>query len=278
MTETELEAFIKDAFAENFELLRLEIGHSVTEDVRQAALDQVMLYWEKLRNIALKVTDTEVKLTLPQQTTPAGRTYSIEGVVDIVREDSATWMYDLKTHDADYVRAHRDLYEKQLNIYAHIWQALRGQDLDGTAIIATQPTRRLREAFRNKETDHARLAKELITWEPLVDIPFDPDKVEQTVQDFGAVVDMIESRQFAAPPVDKLRTPVVSGRRATFGQDVCTNCDARFSCDPYREYARSAIRDRDAAIRYFFDDYGDDQAKADWLDGNLPASAANQAT
>jgi hypothetical protein len=278
MTEAELETFIKDAFAENFELLRLEIGHSVTEDVRQAALDQVMLYWEKLKDIALKVSDTEVKLTLPQQTTPAGRTYSIEGVVDIVQEDEATWMYDLKTHDADFVRAHRDLYEKQLNIYAHIWQTLRGQKLDGTAILATSPTRRLREAFRNKDTDPARLAKELSAWEPLVEIPFDSSKVGQTVQDFGAVVDMIESRQFAAPPVDKLKTRIVADKRATFGQEVCVNCDARFSCDPYREYARSAIRDRDAAIRYFFDDYGDEQTRADWLDGNLPASTINQAT
>ena len=81
-----------------------------------------MYYWKKLNHIAKKVIDTEVKLTLPEQVTPKGRKFSIEGIVDIVREDEETWMYDIKTHDPDYVKTHNDLYEKQLNIYSYIWQ------------------------------------------------------------------------------------------------------------------------------------------------------------
>ena len=30
-------------------------------------------------------------------------------------------MYDIKTHDADFVNANED-YEDQLNVYTHIWQ------------------------------------------------------------------------------------------------------------------------------------------------------------
>ena len=45
-------------------------------------------------------------------------------------------MYDVKTHDAEAVRANLTL-ERQLNVYAHIWQNLRGQGLDEPAVIST---------------------------------------------------------------------------------------------------------------------------------------------
>jgi hypothetical protein len=159
-------------------------------------------------------------------------------------------MYDIKTHDAEFVRAHREQYEKQLNIYAHIWQTLRGQDLDGTAIIAMSPTKSLRDAFRDKRNNPARFKNELDAWEPLVEIPFDHSKVHQTVDEFGAVVDMIESREFAAPIIERLKTRIVPNRPTTFGAEVCANCDARFSCNPYRQFAQTAIRNPEAVIRY----------------------------
>lgn len=40
------------------------------------------MYWRKLHEIARRVTDTEVRLALPQQRTPQGHTFSIEGVID----------------------------------------------------------------------------------------------------------------------------------------------------------------------------------------------------
>ena len=51
----------------------------------------------------------------------------MEGVVDIVREDDETWMYDIKTHDPDYVKTHKELYEKQLNVYSYIWQNFKAE-------------------------------------------------------------------------------------------------------------------------------------------------------
>src|SRR5438876_3937588 len=62
------------------------------------------------RHIAESVTDTEVKLNLPNQKTPKKRTFCIDGVVDIVRENDAVTMYDLKTHDLEFVRDNIDLY------------------------------------------------------------------------------------------------------------------------------------------------------------------------
>ena len=89
-------------------MLRLKGGHALTDEGRQNAFNQILFYWKKLNSIAKKVTDTEVKLTLPEQITPDGRKFSIEGIVDIVREEDETWMYDIKTHDPEYVRTRRD--------------------------------------------------------------------------------------------------------------------------------------------------------------------------
>ena len=58
-------------------------------------------------------------------------------MVDIVKEDDDTWMYDIKTHDAEYINANKEFYENQLNIYAHIWQNLRKEKLNHTAVIST---------------------------------------------------------------------------------------------------------------------------------------------
>lgn len=107
MTDQEIEKQIREYFEENYELLRLEGGHALTEAGKQDAFYQVLYYWKKLKDIANKVTETEVKLSLPNQETTKGRKFSIEGVVDIVREENETWMYDIKTHDPDYVNTHK---------------------------------------------------------------------------------------------------------------------------------------------------------------------------
>src|SRR5512143_452048 len=101
----EIEAFIRQVFEQNYEELRLDAGHAVTPDVKRTALNQVLLYWRILSEIALSVTDTEVRLSLPGQETPHGRDYSIEGVVDILRDNDRTMMYDIKTHNEVFVHA-----------------------------------------------------------------------------------------------------------------------------------------------------------------------------
>ena len=107
--EQEMEDFLREVFEENFEHLRLESGHSITPYGKEVAFNQVLIYWRKMRGVAENVTDTEVRLSLPQQETPRGREYTIEGVVDIVREQDRTMMYDIKTHEADYVRANLEM-------------------------------------------------------------------------------------------------------------------------------------------------------------------------
>lgn len=266
--QTEIEAFIRDQFERNFETLRYESGgHSLTADTKEAALNQVLLYWRKLRRIAEKVTDTEVKLNLPTQTTPKGRSFGIEGVVDIVREGGKTIMYDIKTHDVDYVRGNKEFYEKQLNVYAYIWQNLRGQALDSTAIIATSYPNSLKEALANDNA--AQLTRELADWEPLVPLNFRPDRVTETIADFARIVDAIEDGAFDPPPQSKLNAPV-EGTNERFATHTCRNCDARFSCDAYRRYALGGMGGQvEQRFRRYYQTYDSSVLQENWKTANL---------
>lgn len=265
----EMEARIRDFFEQNFEMLRLESGHSLSPDAKAAALNQVLLYWRRLREIAEKVTDTEVRLNLPNLQTPKGRKFGIDGIVDIVREPATdgeparTVMYDVKTHEADDVRANLDEYGQQLNVYAHIWQNLREQMLTETAVISTAFPEEVKRALQ--AGDEAALERALQRWQPVIPIPFDTSDVAATVAHFAGVVDRIEDGDFAAPSVAKLRRRP-SGMQAIFAVQVCRNCDARFSCASYRAYAREGRGAAEQRFRHaFFDAMISDSEREDRL-------------
>lgn len=235
ITEEEL----RKMFDENFGRLRVESGHSLGREVQAAAWLQVSRYWHKLRNIAESVTDTEVKLSLPNQKTPKGRIFCIEGVVDIVREGEKVTMYDLKTHELEFVRKNINDYRDQLNVYAHIWQNLRNEKLDETAVIATPVPNQVRDALETEDPE--KIAAAFTAWDPVVPVKFDAENVQKTISDFAKVVDQIEDHCFYPPPLSTLMQS--DGQRGTFASRICRNCDLRFSCGSYREYARK-YRDR----------------------------------
>ena len=267
MTEERLE----ELFEANYETLRLEGGHHLTPESRRAALQQVQLYWRKLKELAEKVTETEVHLTLPGQKTAKGRTFGIEGVVDIVREAELVTMYDLKTHEAEFIAANLDLYAPQLSVYAHIWQGLRGQELHEAAIISTMLPHSLREALNRG--DDLRAEREVEKWSPLISIPFHQDQVEETIEKFGRVVDLIEDRKFSPPPVETLRG-IQTGKSQTFGTNVCRNCDARFSCSAYRAFAMSSGSAALRTFREYFQENVTDDERDDWIRAGLETDIA----
>ena len=268
----EMEEYIRRVFEENYEDLNLESGHALAPSVKKAALDQVLLYWRMLSEVAKNVTDTEVRLSLPGQETPKGRDYTIEGIVDIVRENDRTIMYDIKTHNADYVRQNIEQYAQQLNVYAHIWQNLRKQPLDGAAIIATEFPENVRDALSRENEDE--LAYALSQWEPVVPIQFDLKQVEATVAEFGNVVDDIEDGCFRPPSLDRLNEPVSGARyKVRFGTHVCRNCDARFSCSSYREYAwRSERGTAERTMSVYMSESLPDEEQEAWRTGNLDSA------
>lgn len=267
--QTEDEQFLMESFEANFERLREQSGRSLAPFVRESARLQVLLYYRRLKDLAAKVEETEVRLVLPDQTSSKGRLYTLEGVVDIVEDGDSTAMYDLKTFlDADAVREHVEPHYRQLNVYAHIWKGLRGRDLDAVALIATRPTRKLHRALR--AGDSSRINAELIDWEPVMTMELDGGVVAEVMTDFGHVVDLIEERVFAPPGVEILRGPSRPDGRTFFAQDVCLNCDARFGCASYRQFVRMQSPGRaDAALRDAADDFGGAGEKDDWRDSGL---------
>jgi hypothetical protein len=217
------------------------------------------------------VTDTEVRLSLPNQKTPDGRNYAIEGVVDILRDNERTVMYDIKTHNAEYVRNNLETYEQQLNVYAHIWQNLRGQSLDETAIIATDYPESVRDVLATE--NETEIAYALSIWDPVVPIRFDPKKVKETIAEFGRAVDDIENGVFTPPPLERLNELITGAKyKVRFATHVCRNCDARFSCKSYREYAwRGGRKTQDAAMTQYFAEAQPDEEQEAWRSSNLEA-------
>ena len=268
MNLSDIELELKDMFEDNYTMLRLEGGHALTADTKEAAWKQVLYYYRKLRKVAESVSETEVKLTLPEQFTKLKRRFTIEGVVDIVTEQEEVWMYDIKTHDADYIRSNKKFYENQLNVYAYIWEELRKEKLDQTAIISTALPRSLRTAL---ETDNpVYINKETEKWEPVIPIDYDHSKVQETINDFARVVDNIENHTFEPKPVEGLYSKL-EGSNTTFATRNCSNCDGRFSCSSYREYAIQSGAKTSADFKKYYEEYRDEADQEAFINANLSA-------
>jgi len=266
MTQTEIEEKIKERFELNYEVLRADGGHALTNDVKEMALNQILYYYRRMRSIADRMTETELKLTLPDQFTPEGRRFAIEGIVDIISEQDKVTMYDIKTHEAGYIKANKEIFERQLNVYAYIWEHLREHKLDNTAIISTSLPASLRAAIflRNEERINAEIQK----WDPVIPIDFNRESVNETIEDFARVVDKIESNKFQPVPVSTLKDKI-EGSNVSFALRVCANCDSRFSCESYREYTlQTGIRTAQSFKKYF-EDYRDDAEQESFIEANL---------
>jgi hypothetical protein len=264
-----IEEFIGARFEENFERLKFESGHGISPEVKEQAKLQVLMYWKRLKKIAESITDTEVRLTLPGRKTPRGREFTIEGIVDIVREKGRTVMYDLKTHDPEYIRTNLREYQRQLNVYAYIWQTLRAQELNEMAIIATQFPEGIAAAWRNRGRNPGALDDELDRWDPVIGIGFNGSDVESTISEFADAIDAIEDGSFSPPIPARLQEKAHT--KETFASRVCSNCDIRFSCSSYRVYV-SGSRSRD--LKKFREMYEERPTDAE-LDARLDAAIAD---
>lgn len=276
LPSSDLEPLLEQWFTDNLKVLSRESGHRLSPTAQQAAWRQVLAYWHKLGpSVAARITETEVRLTLPGRLTPKQRRFNLEGVVDIVQDGERTVLYDLKTHDLDQVRADPTRYQGQLNLYAHIWRHLQHRRLDGTAILCTALPRSLDTAARRhldhpSEATETALRQALAAWDPVVPMDFDDEAIQATLADFDTVVDAIEDGCFPPPAAERLSDDVASGVRESFAVQVCANCDARFSCASYRQYTRRARPSRATQDRFpdDLDDHGpedDEEAREAWM-------------
>jgi hypothetical protein len=266
MTQNEIEEKIRERFELNYEILKAEGGHALTKDVKEEALNQILFYYRKMRSVADRITETEVKLSLPDQFTPSGRRFAIEGIVDIVGEQGKVTMYDIKTHDTDFIRANKDIYERQLNVYAYIWEKLRKNTLDHTAIISTSLPPSLRAAIHLKNEE--RIKAEIEKWDPVIPIGFNEEHIHETIEDFAKVVDKIETHSFQPPPAETLKN-TNEGSNVNFALRVCGNCDARYSCESYREYALQTGMRTAKNFKKYFEDYRNEDEQDNFISSNL---------
>jgi hypothetical protein len=244
-----MEAFIAEAFEDELAFTEEETGMRANVFLRREALRQVLLYWRKLKSTAESVEESEVRLVLPNRTSPGGRRYNLEGVVDIVADEDGTRMYDLKTHEPEYVRAHPEEYAAQLEVYATIYEELKGRHIDGTGVVSTALPVRLKAAMSAGDDD--AIAHEMEAWEPLIRLPFTRESRDATIEDFGRVVDSIEEGLYSPPSPERLEEDF-AGKGRSFGDRVCQNCDVRFSCSSYRTWRLDGKKMRkDNVLEYF---------------------------
>ena len=181
-------------------------------------------------------------------------------------------MYDIKTHDPDYIKANKKFYENQLNVYAYIWEKLRGEKLDQTAIISTAFPRSLKVALESG--NEAYIGNELEKWEPVIPIDFDHSKVEETIKDFAKVVDNIENHSFQAKSLEDL-TRKIEGTNVIFATRTCRNCDGRFSCPSYREYALQSGAKTSADFKKYYEEIRDEADQEAFINANIDTERLN---
>lgn len=275
MTDEEVEVFLDDVFEANYQRLRRTVGgYALSADTLAAARSQAILYWRRLAELARSVTDTEVRLVLPEQQSPGGVPYTLEGIVDLVRAGGRTTMYDLKTFlsvEADIDPPDLEDQFDQLKLYAYIWTHLREQPLHEVALIGTRPPRSVQRAWTATGPGASvRLQRALAAWNPVIARPVDAEGVDEVIDCFGQVVDAIEAGRFAAPPVEQLEAPRQEGGQP-FGDVACLDCDARFGCSSYRQFQlrRGVGRPIEAIMDVYFADFGDDETQGERLDFGL---------
>ena len=91
----------------------------------------------------------------------------------------------------------------------------------------------------------------------MISVPLKPDHVEQIVLEFGLTVDKIEDHLFEPPSLAVLKQKL-PGMTARFAVAVCRNCDARFSCGAWREYAIQSNAGGEAQFKQYLEDLGDE--------------------
>jgi hypothetical protein len=241
-------AAVKQLFDDVHESLQAESGYGLDAQTREDAWRQVQMYWNKLQDqVASRVTETEVPLTLMNNVSPSNRKFTIHGVVDVVQEQDKIILYDIKSHDYQRLHENIDSYGPQLQVYAYIWSELRGQTVDETCIINTDPpdsVKAIVDFLHMTDVEQAAFER----WNPVIPITnFSAALVHETIAKFGMVVDAIEEHKFNPPDWkelerNRLRLPVPL---------MCAKCDVRYSCTSYRQLVIKTQNTQNNLMRFY---------------------------
>lgn len=182
---------IRELFDRTFRFLSLSDVRPIGDQARNAALKQVLNYFNQNRPEMSRIMQTEVDVSLEKDG------YILSGKVDLLLGgDGKLELLDFKTSprpkDSPELIA---AYERQLCTYAHILERRHGRRVDRLILYWTSE-------------EHKRDA--------LMVLPYDPKRVEESGLYFDETVRRIEAHEFEV--------------RATPEAAICKECDLRMLC------------------------------------------------
>ena len=186
------EEHVKEWFSENYETISRKEHAYLSQNVRDAALGQVLKYVDRQSSHWERIKDAEVEVSHVEPD------YILSGKVDLVEGDGGTFeIIDFKAEkkpdiikDAERIRR----YKRQLQIYAYIITQRTGIPVSKLHLYYTG------------DTDGGV---------PTITFQNEPLKVQSTIDEFTDVVHKIQCRDYST--------------RST-SQTMCNNCDLRFFC------------------------------------------------
>lgn len=191
-TSSVTEQSVREWFTENYETISRKEHAYLSQNVRDAALRQVLKYVDRQAGHWERIKDAEVEVSHVE------RDYILSGKVDLVEGDGGTYeIVDFKAEkkpdmikDAERIQR----YKRQLQIYAYIITQRTGV-----------PVSKL----------HLYYTGDIDGGVPTISFKNEPTKVQATIDQFTDVVHKIQKRDYTT--------------RST-SQTMCNNCDLRFFC------------------------------------------------
>ena len=182
---------INDIFEGIFHSLLMSDVRPITAGAKQAALRQVMNYFQQNREEMNNIVEAEVDVSLEKED------YILSGKVDLIRGSNGSLeLLDFKTSPRP--RDNPELiaaYERQLCTYAHILEQRHGHHAGKLILYWTS---------ESKKED------------ALMTLPYDPKKVDVAGSHFDQVVGCIQAQEFSVKKPPEPR--------------ICRECDMRHLC------------------------------------------------
>lgn len=184
---------IESWFYENYRNLSKRERVYLADSTQVAALNHVMRYVDRKQGNWSDIQDTEVEISLVKDN------YILKGNVDLIRgDDNSVEIIDFKSEkkpDLFSEKNRLDLYQSQLEIYAHLVEKKTGRKVSKmhlyyTGEINSVPT----ISFDKKDTS-----------------------IEATINRFDSIVERIENHDFSLKDRPSAK--------------LCSECDIRYHCD-----------------------------------------------
>ena len=183
---------IQGWFSTNYALLSKKERVYLAPTSQQAALNQVLRYYEREKGRWDRIKEAEVEISLVKDQ------YILRGNVDLIRgQHDTVEIVDFKSEKKPYLEKDRERlkqYQRQLEVYAHLVEERTGQKVS-----------RMHLYYTGEEGGN-----------PCVSFNKDNRAIGKTIARFDEIVTRIEGQDFRIPE-----------RPAR----LCTDCDMRAYCD-----------------------------------------------